>query len=110
MSSKSSTRVMIGTLLVRFTGAMFLALIVAPRESSATPAFASRNGKDCGFCHVAGTQGQSPPVLNNAGTYFKNVCMGQKGVMTICWAPAPAKPACPPSGVFPRPPGCGTFD
>jgi hypothetical protein len=110
MSSTTSTRIVIGTLLVGTAGAMALALIVAPRESSATPAFASRNGKDCGFCHVPGTQGASPPVLNNAGKYFKNVCMGQKGVMTICWDSAPRKPACPPRGVFPRPAGCGTFD
>ena len=84
ISSKSSTRIMIGTLLAVVTGAMVL-VIVAPRQSSATPAFASRNQKDCNFCHNAGTQGQSPPVLNERGRYFKNVCMGQKGVMTICW-------------------------
>ena len=85
MSSKSSTRIMIGTLVAAAVGAMVLALIVAPRQSFATPAFANRNGKDCNFCHVPGTQGESPPKLNNSGKYFKNVCMGQKGVMKICW-------------------------
>ena len=82
---KSSTRIATTALLAGAAGAVVLALIAAPRPSSATPAFASRNHKDCNFCHVRGTQGQSPPVLNNAGKYFKNVCMGQKGVMTICW-------------------------
>jgi len=107
---KPSSCIVTTALLAAASGAVVLALIVAPRPSSATPAFASRNGKDCNFCHVGGTQGQSPPVLNERGRYFKKVCLGEKGVMTICWNTAPRRPACPPPGVFPRPPGCGTFD
>jgi hypothetical protein len=82
---KSSTRIVTTVLLAGATGAVVLALTVAPRQSSATPAFASINGKDCNFCHVRGTQGQSPPVLNEAGQYFKKVCLGQKGTMKKCW-------------------------
>jgi hypothetical protein len=41
------------------------AIVVTPRQASATPAFAQKTGQPCTKCHTA------PPVLNDYGKKYK---------------------------------------
>jgi len=58
--------------------------LLLPASLAANPEYSRRTGKECNFCHPAGTF-----KLNDAGRYFK----AHRSLKGFDAPPAPAKPA-----------------
>ena len=52
-TSRNLTRtIIVGASVVLAAAVLFAGLLAAPRSASALPAYAAKEGKACGYCHV----------------------------------------------------------
>lgn len=81
------------------SSALALASLALASPSDANPFFASKTGKDCGYCHLAGRETEGKDALTPMGqsffTAYKN-CGYQLECALSSWG-GPAQPAYPPA-------------
>ena len=52
MSRNLTRTIIVGASAVLAAAVLFAGLLAAPRSASALPAYAAKEGKACGYCHV----------------------------------------------------------